>query len=432
MFNTKKSFFDVIFGNRKKNKHAYPSRETIHYIKKLGTLPIEKSKANENILVVVQHMKKYPDSISMQRVCCHTISNMSMDTEIANEVVINRKTHLLVVDSLAKYKDDWKLCWFACSAIWNMSRSDIARNEFVPDIVDLLVNVINRHKEKQQVVNTVLGSLSNLSLRYVFKQAIGHAQYIESIMTVIKSNTDSLTVSSTSAGLLANLAVHDPIANMLVQAGGISAIARMLRTKSHKQDILLERNASSALNNCISCSLYFSQTLRHKLIEPLLRLRDTSSDIATVSLASNCLVALGLEDNEITTTHHLTAFHGCLDILQKVVTEKLNVNEQDANGCTMLQHAVDQNHPKIVYWLVMIGANENKFIDHPDCELRVILREAKSRRDFLLNTYSNIIFRSCSMNHPRLNKDICSVIMSYISIHSITQNVSKKIQISQK
>ena len=66
------------------------------------------------------------------------------------------------------------------------------RNEFVPDIVDLLVNVINRHKEKQQVVNTVLGSLSNLSLRYVFKQAIGHAQYIESIMTVIKSNTDSV------------------------------------------------------------------------------------------------------------------------------------------------------------------------------------------------------------------------------------------------
>ena len=52
-----------------------------------------------------------------------------------------------------------------------------------------------------------------------------------------------LTVSSTSAGLLANLAVHDPIANMLVRAGGISAIARMLRTKSHKQDILLERNA---------------------------------------------------------------------------------------------------------------------------------------------------------------------------------------------
>ena len=54
---------------------------------------------------------------------------------------------------------------------------------------------------------------------------------------------------------------------------------------------------ASALNNCISCSLYFSQSLRHKLIEPLLRLRDTSSDIATVSLASNCLVALGLEGN---------------------------------------------------------------------------------------------------------------------------------------
>lgn len=424
MFNNKKSFFDVIFGNRtKRNKQPYPSRETIHFIKQLGTLPIEKSKSNENITVVVQHMKQYPDSISMQRVCCHTISNMSMDTEIANEVVINRKTHLLVVESLAKYKDDWKLCWFACSAIWNMSRSDIARNEFSPDIVDLLVDIIKRHKEKQQVVNTVLGSLSNLSLRYVFKQAIGHTQYIESIMKVIKSNTESLTVSSTSAGLLANLAVHDPIANMLVRAGGIGAIGRMLRTKAHKQDILLERNASSALNNCISCPLYFSQTLCYKLIEPLLRLRDTSSDIATVSLASNCLVALGLEDNEITTTHHLTAFHGSLDILQKIVTEKLNVNEVDVNGCTMLQHAVQQNHPTIVYWLVMIGANEGKFVDHPDYKIRVLVREAKSSRDFLLTQYSSLIFQSCCMNQPKLNKDICSVIMSYISIHSITQNV---------
>jgi hypothetical protein len=72
------------------SKQPYPSRETIHFIKQLGTLPIEKSKSNENITVVVQHMKQYPDSISMQRVCCHTISNMSMDTEIANEVVINR------------------------------------------------------------------------------------------------------------------------------------------------------------------------------------------------------------------------------------------------------------------------------------------------------------------------------------------------------
>merc|ERR1712167_384796 len=82
-------------------------------------------------------------------------------------------------------KTDWRICWFGVSAIWNMTRSEVTREAFGFETIELLVKVLKRNKTKDQVVNVCIGSLSNLSLNPIFKLKIGRIHVLVPALEVI-------------------------------------------------------------------------------------------------------------------------------------------------------------------------------------------------------------------------------------------------------
>jgi hypothetical protein len=77
----------------------------------------------------------------------------------------------------------------------------------------------------------------------------------------------------------------------------------------------------------------------------------------------------------------------------------------------------------------MIGADEVEFLRHTDEKIRTSIREAKFRRDYVLHKYFNVIYESCSEHKVgmKLNKDICGLILTYVSVYSITQKSFKSL-----
>merc|ERR1712167_451372 len=113
-------------------------------------------------------------------------------------------------------KTDWRICWFGVSAIWNMTRSEVTREAFGFETIELLVKVLKRNKTKDQVVNVCIGSLSNLNLNPIFKLKIGRIHVLVPALKVIAQSTNIVTVCRTAAGLLANLGVDTSLANLIV------------------------------------------------------------------------------------------------------------------------------------------------------------------------------------------------------------------------
>jgi len=108
-----------------------PSKRCINFIKNVGRTPISKKNLDKNVVQVIKYMRAFPTYLSVQRACCHTISNICMDVECAKRLVIDYSIHVDVMNAIKQFYDkDWKLCWLACSAIWNMTRSNEARCEF--------------------------------------------------------------------------------------------------------------------------------------------------------------------------------------------------------------------------------------------------------------------------------------------------------------
>jgi hypothetical protein len=354
-----------------------------------------------------------------------------MNTENAQSIVNRRSGHQLVIRALQKYHYDWKLCWFGCSAIWNMSRCEAARSKFDHSLVGVLINILQTHENRYQVVNTVMGSLSNLCLRYGFKLFIGQERFLNIIFKVIEKNATSEVVSSTTAGLLANLAVHDPIANKLVEYGAIRIISEMFKLK---MDPLIQRNISSALNNCISSPKFFRECLWYRLIEPIVQIRDNSMDIATISLASNCLSALGVEDEEQTTSLHLLAFHGQYMILKETFCEEDidNINVLDNRGNTCIFHAIVQNHIFCVDFLIKCGAEIPKI--HPDIfqvrnsmlgSIHRSLNEVKQTRLEYEREFQNIRVKGSKC----LPADVCNLVCNFIGNYHIMRSKNQLLRV---
>jgi len=385
------------FDNEVNNMHIEePPRVVIEKIKHMGTLPIQEDLVYENIATVIKNMKEYPTHLGMQRVCCHTISNMSMDITVATRVVLDNNAHILVVNCLKNFIDDWKICWFGCSAIWNMSRSDTTRENFNYDIVSLLTRMLDLHGDKYQVVNTVIGSLSNLSLNQQFKLYIGNVKTMATILSISRKYTMSNTVSATTAGLIANLAVNDGAAHTLVQLGVIDIIKTML---NNNRDTVLERNVASALNNCISSPLFIRELIQFKLTENLLELRENSSDSASIALASNCLNVLGINDQYWNTSYHLAVEYGHLDILQSIMEETVDLNTRNGNNFTVLESAIQSNHLHMIPFLVKCGINVHciqfsKSQLSPECIQ--IIESSVQQLTYILELYHRVMYNQLS------------------------------------
>lgn len=302
-----------------------------------------------------------------------------MDPEVG-ELAVKHRAQKLVMKALKKHESDWKLCWFGCSCLWNISRSENTRMHFDKTVVDLLFHIMLAHDSKEQVVNTVIGTFSNLSLDYDFKMLLGQTNCLSIILTIARAHIHDSTVASTAAGLIANLAVSDEVAGKLMALEVMQVLSSMLYMNCNVQ--LLERNVASAMNNCITQPTFRNEFLRARLIEPFIGIRDKTVDESTIALVVNCLFVLGVTQNTITTTCHILAASGNIEDLKPMITEALPIDMLDSDGKTMLDLAAERHHLEVVEFLVKCGARINWIStpSHVQMKIRETLAEVKKAK----------------------------------------------------
>jgi hypothetical protein len=370
---------------------------------------------------VIACMARFPDSLKIQRACCHTISNVCMDVDFARRIVLEYNCHLLVVKAIEKfYLQDWKLCWLACSAIWNMTRSDEVRSAFGLHVagVDLLLNVLKTNDHKHCVVNTVMGCLSNLSFNYKFKIRVGEPQNVLNLLDVMERNLDEINVAATSAGLLANLAVDDKLADLLVDYGAIGTVNRMLSRDF--DDVILLRNTLAAMSNFATSPVFLEEFIRHDVITTMISARRRLNNIGLDGLMENSLHAVGVDfETMFTTSYHLASFHGLVRLFHEMVSneiDEIDFNMIDGTNRSLISYALDMNHVDMVSYLICCGAQIGK---HPFNQNTgfVMLRAIAFNIQFTKEVRKESIdlLKQCTP----YNVDICYTINTFLSAYSL-------------
>jgi hypothetical protein len=406
------------------------SRETIDFIKDVGKLPIDREMLDQNVEAVLNFMQEYSQSLSIQRVCCHTLSNVCMDVQLAKEMVMRKHVHQHVIQTLKDfYERDWRLCWLGCSAIWNMSRSDQARFAFDLSTVCLLIKVAEVHTNKLCVVNTAIGSLSNLSLNNSFKKEIGEVENVLSLLAIVENNVDQVNIAATGIGLFANLAVNDNLADLLVDFGVIEIIKRMLTYQY--DDAVFLRNSAAALSNCITSPIFVQECIKNKIIEHLAVTHADATNLGISALIANTQDALGIDNCQMTTSYHLAARHGLTPILYELIADlyendhELDFNSKDLYGNSMISYAIENRHLKVISFLTICGSiideNDMYHISHcPEIE-QIIKRD----RFTVLETRKKLT--QLLITVTELNSHVITIVNQFLSTYSIMQNHSAEI-----
>jgi len=397
-----------------------PSKRCINFIKNVGRTPISKKNLDKNVVQVIKYMRAFPTYLSVQRACCHTISNICMDVECAKRLVIDYSIHVDVMNAIKQFYDkDWKLCWLACSAIWNMTRSNEARCEFPLSIVNLLMKVLVMQPQNQYVVNTALGCLSNLSLNHVLKRKIGEVENMLNLLRMMERNISDVTVSATAAGLIANLAVNDTIAHRLVDFGAIGTLRRMFSFEY--DDVVFLRNSVAALGNCSTSSLFLERCIENKIVEILYGLLQINNDLSINALIANSLHALGLQVGSKTTSFHLASMHGLVNAFDRLMfnndeEEDIDFNSKDKNGQTMISYAIHGGHSEMVAFLACCDAKigDEDLTKEISQDFQDIIKCSQERAINVRNEYVYIL-----NNTLPLNLDIITTINTYLSSHSL-------------
>ncbi|ETO11605.1 hypothetical protein RFI_25771 [Reticulomyxa filosa] len=115
----------------------------------------------------------------------------------------------LIKKAVTKFHKDYKLCWLASSALWNLARPPANRAIIGVDGVNLLLQMLEQHKNKEKVACTVIGALSNLSLLSNLKDVVAQPIHLDLILQVLLqySIQPSIAVITSGTSLLANIAV---------------------------------------------------------------------------------------------------------------------------------------------------------------------------------------------------------------------------------
>jgi len=398
-------------------------------IREMGTnLPMVVEEVEDKIGRLVNYMESYRSYPEVQRTCLHTISNVCKDVNVSNEVVRLCKAHISVIKTLQMYKDsDWKVCWFGCSAIWNMTRSEETRQMFPKGVPQLLIEIMKANTDNNKVVNVCVGSFSNMSLNGDFKQHIGKLNFVIPILKIVKTKVSDLSIARTSAGLIANLGVHTRLAEEVVEFGAIEILGMMLAQNFTNN--IFRRNVVVALNNILTTEMSIRQSIRHTIVERLFEILESSfgqQSFEIQSLIINCLVVLGNENLETTTSFHLAAKHGYRDILTTIVREafiedmEIDFDMRDGSDKTMLDLALENDKASVASFLAENGACievEPMELVAPEIQNRV--KEAKRRSQETRAEFSNVI----EENSPFRNHDIDSLVLNDLSDYSLTVGI---------
>jgi len=280
---------------------------------------------------------------------------------------------------------------------------------------------------REQVVNVCVGSLSNLSLNANFKQHIGKLNYVIPALKIMNSKLNELSVARTAAGLLANLGVDTRIANIIVEFGAVGTLANMLKNNFNNE--IFQRNVVVALNNILTSNLSIKQSVRHQIVEKLFQIKESNDSFEVNSLIINCLVALGADIIEPTTSFHLAAKHGFTKILHTIVKEaneledyEVDFEMTDGTQKTMMELAFENDRVECVEFLTQCGAEfDDDILDHASDTVRVRVEKAKSTRKEIREEYKRAIAEASPMSVPDLN----GMVLKNLSDYSMAEGKHK-------
>jgi len=349
-------------------KLRYASKEigdAIEKIREIRKLDIDAVKKC-HIERVLELMKLYHHNIRVQQSACQTLANICMHESVRLEA-ITMESHLKVLECLKHYAHDWKLGWLACSALWNMTLSPEARHNFPLDSVGVLLNVLQQHNRQERLVKVIMGCLSNLSLTGIFRMYIGNEENVDYIIMMMHQHMKEIQISATAAGLMANLAVSDELANMIVNKGIISLLKMML---SHKYyDPTFCRNIVAELRNCRTGYNFIQECVKYQIVEELFDLLDSDVIEEYIDLPITMICnTLNASISHRPSSFHLCCLHGFLEtFVELMVAEEqcgdvLDFDLTDKFNHTLLSyaiegHAINGCNGEMVKFLIMGGAS---------------------------------------------------------------------------
>merc|ERR1711976_3761 len=187
------------------------------------------------------------------------------------------------------------------------------------------------------------------------KDYIASPKNLKIILNVMAKylSKSSISVMTSGAGLIANLAVSDEHATTLVESDVIPVLLKLLlwehkhnSNSSNPTTETLFRNTCAALNNLVTADEFLNKLLLSRGIEVLYKFLQLHKDNELYfNLLENCLVNIDCDPNKTTTSFHIAAFHNKLDILKHLIKEYYNFNldTKDKNGMSLLDYAMINN-----------------------------------------------------------------------------------------
>lgn len=422
-----------VLGNVFHNNKEYPQEvidSAVAEIKLLGRASSNNEDTLQNITKILLLMKKYSDSLHVQRVACHAISNLAMQVVIARWIV-QKGGFQLIRKCLLKFEEDYKLCWLASSAIWNLARPPANRAHIGSEGVRLMINVLKKHHDKEKVTNTTIGALSNLSLCDSLKLEVAQESNLKLIVEVLGeySTKRSVTVLTSGAGLIANLAVSDEFAETVVNMNALPIVLQLLKWERSGDDTL-HRNACAALNNMVTAARFVDSFLEHKGVEQVYEFLQSNDKELYNNLLENCLVNMEVDVGQQTTSLHLCALHGKEEILKNLVSaqELVEFDATDSKNMTALDYAISAKHVSIIKFLSKCGATkfqQNILADNSNEKEREqierAIEEGRTIRKQIIKDHETTFVASL----PAVPVDICKVMVEFNSVVSMLQAVKQ-------
>lgn len=378
-----------------------------------NTISVSDGELSEDLSTIRAIMGKYSNKITIQRVCCHAISNMAINQNYCASIV-EKGIHTLIEKAIKKNKD-WKLIWLGFSAIWNLARPPSVRQHFTKNTITLCLNSLKNMKDNDLVCETTLGALSNLMLNTNLRETMKKND-LSLVCEVIDESVKCSTLTA-GAGLLTNLAHNNDMADILNEFNAIEIVLNKMEIFSHDSHLL--RNSCAALSNLTPVENYLESFLNNKGVEKVISAINLGrlGDDAIIPLAEQALIPTEIDLDSMfhTTSLHISVQKSLKNSVDKCLLNGIDINEVDTLQNTPLHYAVMNNDFEMVRYLVSHGSDiyiknldKKSSLDISDNKMRDVIKNGlKDLKELHIKRSEHITESSL------LISDISMIVSSY-------------------